>query len=253
LESHENMNKKLARLLSTLEDGKSAEKALNDVGFAWSGKTLWLACLAGKGQTAPRAFATDHFQKSSGDTLAIIGSKEVFFLCSADKVSNVPPTYISELIHWLEAGHSQLALSLSSPLSDVGSLARELSLVRNTAAAAIAMGHAGLLKCSKWLLPSLLLDKLRSAEAAEVYRSILRPLYEYDANYNGELIDTLRIFAHASKNELAAQELNIHVNTLRYRLQKIEDMTGLSPQKPDEMRLLAVAVMLGDLGLKDES
>ena len=62
----------------------------------------------------------------------------------------------------------------------------------------------------------------------ESFRSeVLGPLNEYDKRHGGELLPTLAAFLEDTENLLiVADKLHIHRNTLRYRLQKVEEITG---------------------------
>ncbi len=57
--------------------------------------------------------------------------------------------------------------------------------------------------------------------------SLLAPLDAYDAGHGGELLQSLRAFLeHNARWETAAAELYVHRHTLRYRIRKIEELTG---------------------------
>ena len=62
----------------------------------------------------------------------------------------------------------------------------------------------------------------------ESFRSeVLGPLNEYDKRHGGELLPTLTAFLEDTENlSIVADKLHIHRNTLRYRLQKVEEITG---------------------------
>jgi DNA-binding PucR family transcriptional regulator len=56
---------------------------------------------------------------------------------------------------------------------------------------------------------------------------LLGLLLEYDRAHRADLVPTLRAFLACSGAwTKCAEELHIHVNTLRYRIQRIEQMTG---------------------------
>jgi DNA-binding PucR family transcriptional regulator len=56
---------------------------------------------------------------------------------------------------------------------------------------------------------------------------LLRPLYVYDAEHHSDLVHTLETFLASSGSwNKCAGELHIHVNTLRYRISRIEELTG---------------------------
>jgi len=58
-------------------------------------------------------------------------------------------------------------------------------------------------------------------------REYLGPLEEYDARHAAELIETLEgFFACNGNHARAAETLHLHRNTLLYRLERIEALTG---------------------------
>jgi DNA-binding PucR family transcriptional regulator len=57
--------------------------------------------------------------------------------------------------------------------------------------------------------------------------SLLAPLDAYDAGHGGELQASLRAFLqHNARWETAASQLYVHRHTLRYRMRKVEELTG---------------------------
>ena len=57
--------------------------------------------------------------------------------------------------------------------------------------------------------------------------SLLAPLDAYDREQGGELATSLRAFLeHNARWETAAAELYVHRHTLRYRMRKVEELTG---------------------------
>ncbi len=57
--------------------------------------------------------------------------------------------------------------------------------------------------------------------------SLLAPLDTYDVEHNGELVASLRAFLeHNARWETASAALGVHRHTLRYRMRKLEDLTG---------------------------
>jgi len=57
--------------------------------------------------------------------------------------------------------------------------------------------------------------------------SLLAPLDGYDADHGGELVSSLRAFLeHNARWETASTVLGVHRHTLRYRMRKVEDLTG---------------------------
>ena len=56
---------------------------------------------------------------------------------------------------------------------------------------------------------------------------LLRPLHDYDAEHHSDLVHTLETFLECSGAwNRCAGRLHVHVNTLRYRIRRIEELTG---------------------------
>ncbi|MFI6295636.1 PucR family transcriptional regulator [Nonomuraea sp. NPDC050790] len=57
--------------------------------------------------------------------------------------------------------------------------------------------------------------------------SLLGPLLDYDSRHQSELMLTLRTFLDTAGSwQVCAEHLHVHVNTVRYRIKRIEDLTG---------------------------
>ena len=63
----------------------------------------------------------------------------------------------------------------------------------------------------------------------EVAAKALQPLTEFDAEHGGELMRTLEAYLDLGGSpQLTAKELFVHRNTVRYRLEQVERLTGLA-------------------------
>ena len=69
---------------------------------------------------------------------------------------------------------------------------------------------------------------------------------------DGILLHTLEAYLeHGASIEGSARSLFVHANTIRYRLRRIEEVTGLSPAHPRDAYTLRVALTLGRLRAPD--
>jgi len=76
----------------------------------------------------------------------------------------------------------------------------------------------------------------------------LAPLLDYDKKTNGELLTTLRILLDSSFNyKQTADSLYIHVNTLYYRIERIEKLLGVNLSQMDIRLNLYAAIKVWDL------
>jgi len=69
---------------------------------------------------------------------------------------------------------------------------------------------------------------------------------------DGILLDTLEAYLeHGASIEGSARSLFVHANTIRYRLRRIDEVSGLSPAHPRDAYTLRVALTLGRLRTPD--
>jgi len=88
------------------------------------------------------------------------------------------------------------------------------------------------------------------AEARAAFRaSLLSPLLDYDAGHGTELVRTLRVFLDCSGSwTKAAETMFVHVNSLRYRMRRVEELTGRDLGSLADQAALLLALRLVDPG-----
>lgn len=94
-------------------------------------------------------------------------------------------------------------------------------------------------------LYKLLLSHQDDPVYLDYYERLMAPLAEYDAQNRAELIDTLLTLETCRGNiNAVAQQLHIHGNTIRYRLKKAAELTGLDQNMEDFIQQIDIAVKL---------
>ncbi|MBA2692960.1 MAG: helix-turn-helix domain-containing protein [Rubrobacter sp.] len=97
--------------------------------------------------------------------------------------------------------------------------------------------------------PDELLEALARSGELSAFRELVRPLEEYDREHKGDLVRTLAVFFEANANASeAAERLFLHRNSMAYRLDRIQEITGLD-LKDHRARL---ALQLGLLASNSE-
>jgi len=93
-----------------------------------------------------------------------------------------------------------------------------------------------------------LLPERALAGDTEARRRLRRDVYGSLVRAGGELLETLdAFFATGGVLESAARALYVHPNTVRYRLRRIGDVTGLAPLAARDAFTLRVALAIGRL------
>ena len=87
-----------------------------------------------------------------------------------------------------------------------------------------------------------LLENPRFAEELDTFATkLLVPLVEYDAASASHLTETFVLAQTLDSIQAVADHLGVHVNTIRYRLHRAEDLLGLDPASPKEHTAMALA------------
>lgn len=95
-----------------------------------------------------------------------------------------------------------------------------------------------------------LLAGLNDERLVEFAGRHLGTLSEHDRSRNGNLVATLKAYLEEGEQQAAARRLKIHPNTLRYRLDRVREISGADLDDPETRLNLSVALRVqGLLGL----
>ncbi|MCW2913003.1 MAG: putative transcriptional regulator, PucR family [Actinomycetia bacterium] len=122
----------------------------------------------------------------------------------------------------------RLTVGVSGPAQGPGGLGGMVDEARHTRRlAGLRPGRAQVVTSDEIHSHVLLLATVPEGVRRSFRERLLRPLYEYDAEHHSDLVHTLDAFLDCSGSwNRCAAELHVHVNTLRYRIRRIEELTG---------------------------
>lgn len=146
----------------------------------------------------------------------------------------------------LEDTARQIQAELGCNLGQSNALGRALRAPEALREARLALAHCGPTRPlvayaqardeQSWLPSSL-------DEAARVHRLVLGHLADYDKQQGARFEHTLRVFLEDNRSwQKAAQRLNIHKQTLVYRIRRIEEITGRSLESTEDVTALWIAL-----------
>jgi PucR family transcriptional regulator, purine catabolism regulatory protein len=87
-----------------------------------------------------------------------------------------------------------------------------------------------------------LLAAVTDERLVDYTRRHLGPLVEHDTARKGSLVPTLRAYLETGEQQEAAKRLRVHPNTLRYRLDRIREISGVDLEDPETRLNMAVAL-----------
>ena len=95
--------------------------------------------------------------------------------------------------------------------------------------------------------PGRLLEELARSPDLAPFGELVRPLVEHDRERRSDLVRTLRVyFATGANASEAADRMFLHRNSMLYRLERIQKLTGLDLKDPGAR----LALQLGLLTLR---
>lgn len=146
---------------------------------------------------------------------------------------------VSDLAEFFGPGHVVVGPSVASLAQAATSARAAISGLR----AAIAWPEGERVVSAAELLPERAL-----AGDGHARRSLVQDVYLPLVEAGGDLLITCVTFLdHGSSVEATARALFVHANTVRYRLKRIQEVTGYSPNDARDAYVLRLAITLGRL------
>lgn len=149
-------------------------------------------------------------------------------LCAVVETTGKDPLPVAREAHGALVGAHPKLRAAASRVVGVGALRRAFHEARCALEATSLNGHAPDVASHRDLGAFTLLLALQDDEALRLYSDgLLEPIQRGEGEYGGELLRSLEAFIENNGNwERAARELYCHRHTLRYRIRKIEELTG---------------------------
>jgi purine catabolism regulator len=99
-----------------------------------------------------------------------------------------------------------------------------------------------------------LLEGLAASPDLEPFRALILPLLDYDRERRSGLVKTLSVYFESGTNvSEAADRLFLHRNSLIYRLERIQTLTGLDLRNSESTLVLQLGLLALRIGENDET
>ncbi len=152
---------------------------------------------------------------------------------------------VSSLMSYLQdstRGQMQLKIGVGRAYSDLKHLSRSYEEAREALKVAQLSDTAYLVFFDNLGFYKILSEKSRS-ELENYVEELLQPVFDYDRNRKGDLVKTLETYYETNRNlKMTSTKLYTHYNTVLYRINKIEELTGISLDNPENALNLEIAV-----------
>jgi purine catabolism regulator len=140
----------------------------------------------------------------------------------------------------------RLTVGVGGPSASAGAIARSYAQARRALETAHRFGNQGDVVVFEDLgLYRLLFHVTDPSELRGFTDHVLGELVEYDQRHNTDLVLTLEAFLdHNGNLQATARELNLHVNSVAYRMQRIRAIAGLDFEQSEDRLLAQVALKI---------
>ena len=145
-----------------------------------------------------------------------------------------------------QAAGNQLTFGLSEPTERPELAPQALLQAQHAIDLGIRIGRAGqTISYSELGIYRLLLQIGNMHQLWQFAEDVLGPLIDYDAGHKVDLFGTLSIYLNQHESlKQTARVLRVHVNTVSYRIQRIERLTSLDLANPDHRLSAHVAAKI---------
>lgn len=154
--------------------------------------------------------------------------------------------FVANLYHYLKSYKDKFKVSVgvSNPYKEI----KNIEQLRNEAYLAALFTKQGVIYYNSLGTIKLLYPLKDDKEIQEYYKRTIKKLEQHDKVYKSNLTETLETyFRYNLKKNVVSEKLYIHVETLRYRLNKIEEITGYSLSDSEGLFALQMGIKLRGL------
>lgn len=150
----------------------------------------------------------------------------VVVLITDKKYANKNYEWAERIIKHLNKQKQRMLIVIAPPVNSLDDLFDIYTLNINAYKFLKEYGFSGIVESKKYIFPNILFKNMNTAEYKYLQQEITQPILNYDARYKSDLLKTLSYALRYNSLERTARKMHIHINTLRYRLSKISELTG---------------------------
>ena len=198
------------------------------------------------------AVVREHLAKRAPRSVTVLhGGSIVVLAAQPRRMDRHPAALADELLSTLEgvAGEGAVTISLGRTCDRPDAYAPAFAAARRALDLMLKLGRRGAVIGARELGPYGLLLEASSREDLEVFAtSALQPIIDHDHEHGADLLRTLRVYLEEDRvQRRTAARCFIHVNTVVYRVNRIEQLLGRSLDDPSTVFDLTLALRIVDV------
>lgn len=216
------------------------ERDLHEFGLKVScGYTLLI--LENKEKSYQTANIIEHYVNSC---LTFAYADKILMLISGDKYVAKDSYWIKEVIAHLEIDNKNELIVIAPDIKKIDKLLEAYTIAKNTYKIFRRYQFTGVHFAGDYVLMSMLMQVKDTTEYQYLQNQIIMPLQKYDDKNKSELLGTLVNAVFSNTLEETAKKMHVHINTLRYRLNKVEEITGKNFFDMSDRYIIMIACLL---------
>ncbi|MGH8879959.1 MAG: PucR family transcriptional regulator, partial [Stackebrandtia sp.] len=240
-----------AELIDALTTGvEDLDTPLTHAGLGVDGRYL-VAVATANGPATPGltpAVLSEALAPASARLALSVGPDEVIAVALIDGDHTAAVAHARTTAAALSVGlrETRVSIGFSAAVDSPTALTGALSEARHAARLAAARDASIEVAGPDDLTSHVLLKATVPAELRRAFRAkVLGPVLEYDRAHRSDLVSTLEQFLECEGSwSRCAAKLHLHVNTLRYRIERVEQLTGRDLRRLTDRVDLFLAVRL---------
>lgn len=228
-----------AHLLENLLDGGLPSVEIESVVRSYMNPPWRLLCVVNPNrndQLSKRSLAA-RAAKYHRRCMAVVREDSVMLMIS-DKDYDEALSAFSSLVN-----SDQMSISVSMPFSDltaIQNISRQITYIRG-----FQKEKNGICSFENYVIDYCVSDLKKDPMASLLVHPAFSKLEEYDKTNGTELLKTLQVYVSSGLSSLkTAEELYLHPNSMKYRLKRIRELTGLTLMDGYELDWLRLSVWL---------
>lgn len=145
---------------------------------------------------------------------------------------------------YMDQNNHVIIMSIGPVVTNAAEIGTSYSIAKRLVNIGTAQAVTGILYYMEYLAQSYLYHGMEAPERNYILDNIVLRLHEHDHKYHADLFKTLNKAIFITGIENIAEQMHVHVNTIRHRMRKIEEITGLDFFHSFDRYILTTAVLL---------